>query len=134
MKNTALTICLALFLAACSSGSSVSQTPPTITGLFVGPFESNNGRENGTLTMNLAEDTTTGNITGNLIVEFNEEDPSCITNSLVTGTVTGFNVALAATDVTFQLTASGNTLNGTYVSTGQGCSNNSGSGTISLSR
>ena len=136
MKNIAISLALALFLAACSSGSSVSDIPPLdISGLYTGEFESSNGLDEGVVTLNIQEDNT-GTIGGNLILEFDRNDPSCIVNGVIAGSRSGFNVQLATGQISFALTASadGSVLSGTYVPIGEGCSNASGAGTLTVTR
>lgn len=137
MKNLALTLCITLLLAACSSGSSVSEIPPNISGLYRGDFESSNERDAGTMIMNLADDDL-GGIQGTLQFEFSETDLTCLVNSTIEGTINGFAVRLESDQdgglITFQLTASDTALTGTYVTSGAPCSNFSGSGSITLTR
>lgn len=157
MKNIALVIALILTLAACSSGTTVGEVPPTITGLYKGEFTSLNDRDEGTMIMNLAQASAGKDIGGTLQFVYDKQDPTCLANTTITGTVDGFSVALQAefvgapvttTDsegnttttetggtVNFQLTANGNVLTGTYVTTGgNACSNYSGSGNVTLRR
>jgi len=137
MKNIALTLCITLLLAACSSGSSVSEIPPNISGLYRGDFESSNERDAGTMILNIFEDDA-GAVTGTFQLEFRETDLTCFVNSTVTGLVNGFNVSLTADQnggsITFQLTSTDSSLSGTYVSATENCSNFSGSGSIILTR
>jgi len=137
MKNIALTLCITLLLAACSSGSSVSDIPPNISGLYRGDFESSNQSDAGTMIMNLADDNN-GAIQGTLQFEFSATDLTCLVNSTIEGTINGFAVRLESEQngglITFQLTASDTALTGTYVTSGSPCSNFSGSGSITLTR
>jgi hypothetical protein len=137
MKNLAIALCLTLLLAACSSGSSVSEIPPNTSGLYRGPFESSNERDKGVMILNIAEDEG-GNIEGTIQFEFTTTDLTCLINSTIEGTIDGFAVRLGSPQgegtLTMQLTASTNALTGTYVTTGAPCSNFSGSGAITLTR
>ena len=137
MKNLALTLCITLLLAACSSGSSVSEIPPNISGLYRGDFESSNERDAGTMILNLAQDEA-GVVEGTIQFEFSETDLTCLRNGTIMGNVNGFAVRLEAeTDaggMTFQLTSTDTSLSGTYVTQGGECSNFSGSGSIVLTR
>jgi len=124
-------------MAACSSGSSVSDIPPdNISGSYNGDFVSNNELSEGNLTVNIQDNG--GELTGNIIVTFNPDESTCITNSsIMMGTRTGFNVSFDTANVSFTLTLSSDasTLTGSYVPVdGGGCSNGSGSGTITLTR
>lgn len=138
MKNIAISLVLAVLLAACSSGTSVSEIPPTdISGVYSGDFESSNGLNEGSLTMNIQDNG--GVLSGNLILEFDMDDPSCIVNNVfdeTTSARTGFNVQINTEQINFTLTASADarTLSGTYVPVGEGCSNASGAGTLTISR
>lgn len=137
MKNIAISLALVLLLGACSSGTSVSEVPPTdISGVYNGEFQSSNGFGDGNVTMNIQDNF--GALAGNLILEFNLTDPSCIVNTVFdeSSARTGFNVQINTSQINFTLTASadGRDLTGTYVPIGDGCSNASGAGTISLSR
>jgi len=136
MKNIALILAVTLMMAACSSGSSVSDIPPDdISGSYNGDFVSNNELSEGNLTVNIQDNG--GVLTGNIIVTFNPDESTCITNSSIEGTRTGFNVSFVTANVTFTLTLSSNasTLMGSYVPLADGgCSNGSGSGTITLTR
>lgn len=158
MKNIALVIALILTLAACSSGTTIGEVPPTITGLYKGEFTSLNDRDSGTMIMNLAQSTEGKEIGGTLQFVYDKQDPTCLANTTISGTVDGFSVRLEAeftgtssstTDedgktttttesggtVTFQLTANDNTLFGTYVTSGgNACSNYSGSGNVTIKR
>lgn len=139
MKNFALAFALTCLLAACSSGSSVSEIPPNdISGRYTGSFESTNELSDGTLTLNIQD--AGGTLTGNLIVEFDPDEPSCVVNSAILGDSvrSGFNVTIITTSITFTLTAStdGRTLSGSFVPTSGTtiCSNSSGSANITLTR
>lgn len=136
MKNFALVLAFTLLLAACSSGSSVSEIPPdNISGSYSGDFISNNELSEGRLTLNIQDNA--GELTGNVIVDFNPDERTCIANASIEGSRSGFNVTLESANVIFTLTVSGDasTLTGSYVpAEGGGCSNGSGSGTITLSR
>ena len=149
MKNKLLSLVyVGLFcaaLSACSSGTTVSPIPVSITGLYTGTFENASGTLNGTATFNLVQGTDGTSVSGNAI--FDSEDANCLVNGTITsGTINGFSITLevsqasAATNtsgsVNVQLTQSnnGNNLDGTYVSNSSNCSSESGSGTISLTR
>lgn len=138
MKNLALTMCIALLISACSSGTSVSEIPPNISGLYRGDFESSNEQDEGTMIMNLAQDTTGGTVQGTLQFEFSKTDLTCLRNSTITGTINGFALRLESPqgdgNIIFQLTATDTALTGTYVTEGSPCSNFSGSGQITLTR
>jgi len=146
MKNIALTIVLALVLAACSSGSTVADIPFNVTGTYFGEYENSTNMRDGTFTLNIAEDQA-GNINGTIIYDKDPLDAfACEINSVVSGDTSGFSVRIVADvnagenatgTITFQLTQSnsGNNLNGSYVSTGiDVCSNGSGSGTVTMTR
>ena len=138
MKNIALTLCLALVLAACSSGNTASDTPPSSTGLYRGAFESSNAENEGVMIINVVQ-SETDTLSGTIQFEFTETDLTCFRPSTISGTITGFNVVIesdqGAGTLTLQLTFDGrNTLTGTYVSVGSPCSEFSGSGAITLTR
>jgi len=148
-----------LLMTACSSGTTVADTPSNVTGRFQGTFENTPGSESGTIIINIAEDDT-GNITGTVI--FESSGPNCLRNSTVEGSRSAFSVTLVApqsvvvtttttdemgmettttntetSEINYTLTASNNStsLAGTYVVTGgETCSNSTGSGTVNLSR
>lgn len=133
MKKLALTFVMTLFLAACSSGTSVSDEPDNLTGVYTGTFENLENTDSGTVVLNLVEDNA-GNFSG--IAQF--PDSLCLINSTITsGTSTGFSIQLILADLTIQLNSDneGN-LSGTYTytaTTGELCSNASGSGSINVS-
>lgn len=158
MKNIVLAIALILTFAACSSGTTVGEVPPTITGLYKGEFTSLNEREEGTMILNLAEASAGKKVGGTLQLAYDKQNPTCLVNTVIEGEVDGFSVSLEAdfdkivtetTDsegnvtttetgggtITFQLTSNANTLTGTYVTIGSNsCSKYSGSGNVILRR
>lgn len=134
MKKLALMFVMTLFLTACSSGNTVSDEPINLTGNYFGEFENQEGNDEGTVILDLVEDTD-GNFSG--IAQF--IDSGCLLNGTVTsGFTSGFNVSLVIDQeggsITLQLVSdnAGN-LNGTYITSGETCSNESGTGSISLS-
>lgn len=94
MKNITLTLVLATLLAACSSGTTVSDSPQNVTSRFQGSFQTTVAGESGTVTLDLIEDAG-GGITGNII--FIPNGASCLRNATVAGSSTGFNIVLGAT-------------------------------------
>jgi len=140
MKTLSLVIALALTMTACSSGSTVADAPPAnITGLYSGNYISSNERDEGNMTLNIAEDQN-DNLSGTFQVAFNREDESCLENgTIASGSVDGFSISISVTQdggsLVFQLTNNGmGQLAGTYVSSGSGCSNPSGSGDVTFTR
>lgn len=200
MKKLAIALLIPAFataLVGCSSGSSESPAPASVTNRYQGSFQNNPGTQDGTLTLNISEDASRA-ITGNII--FSSDGANCLRNSTVSGSSTGFNITLTAdqagelftttttvtvttvnddlteTTVTESITTvessagvvgtrrtelgngrvstavttsasvsgslnmqfaigdNGNSLSGTYVTTGDVCSNQTGSGTMTLSR
>ena len=81
-----------LSLAACSSGTTVSDVPQNSTDRFTGTFQSTDNSQNGSVTLNIVE--TTGTVTGNII--FTANGQTCLSDSSVSGTSTGFNLTLTA--------------------------------------
>lgn len=140
MKNIALTIAFTFLLAACSSGggSTVVELPNNLTGVFTGTYESQNGDDSGSITINLAQPLDgSPDLSG--VVTVDADVPGvCLGNGAITaGTVSGFSASITAGQeegsVTFQLTFDNeNTLTGTYVASG--CSNATGAGSITVSR
>jgi len=136
MKNIALIVALTFFLAACSSGTTVSDNPINLTGLFTGTYESQNGEDRGEITINLAQPQDATTLSGTVSVQ--PDTFECLSNGAIsTGSISGFSVTitagLALGDATFQLTFdNANTLTGTYIA--NGCSNATGSGTVTLTR
>lgn len=140
MKTLSLILALALTMSACSSGTTVADAPPSnLTGLYIGNYISSSGRDEGNMTLNVSEDTN-DNLTGTFQVSFNQDEPSCLANGPIeSGTADGFSISIVATQVggklIFQLTNNNmGQLAGTYVSTGSGCSNASGSGSVTFTR
>ena len=136
-------------LIGCSSGTTVSAIPVSLTGIFTGTFTNTPDTQSGTITLNLAESVDGTTVSGNII--FDSEKENCLINAVISdGIISGFSVTLNADQSTtsrsgstttsgtinIQLTQSnnGNNLDGTYVTSGQNCSNSTGSGTMSLSR
>ena len=161
MKNIILSLFTLLLVSACSSGSTVADTPFNVTGLFQGEFENTSGSRRSTFTLNIVEDVDSGDISGNLIfADEGDDDSGCTFNGLVTGSTAGFSVALVASvsginedpevdengdpveqtvsgTINYQLTQSnsGNRMTGTYVTIGLGsCSNASGAGSVVINR
>lgn len=132
MKKLALTFVMTLFLTACSSGTSVSNTPDNATGTYTGTFENLDNTDSGTAILNLVEDSDSA-FTGT--AQFIDND--CLLNSVISeGTRVGFNIQLILEEVTLQLNSDNDgNLSGTYTYTGTDgeCSNESGSGSLVLS-
>ncbi|GGZ98441.1 hypothetical protein GCM10008090_03640 [Arenicella chitinivorans] len=95
MKNLALTLAMAVLLAACSSGSTVSPLPSTVNSQFSGTFKNQNNTQNGEIRFDIAEDEG-GNIVGNMIVT-NNTNIRCIANGTLAGSSNGFNISLITT-------------------------------------
>ena len=93
MKNITLTLIFTLLLAACSSGTTVSDLPQNVTSRFQGTFQTTVAGESGSVTIDLIEDAG-GGITGNII--FTPNGSSCLRTSTVAGSSTGFNIVLGA--------------------------------------
>jgi len=191
MKNIALILALSLFMAACSSGTAVSDDPANVSSRFQGMFQNIPGTQSGTVIMDLSQPDagTSGPVTGNLIFQANGNN--CLPNGSLEGNSNGFNLTLTAelvrtqftittttelangststtvrtsssgtvgtvesTDangnsvstvtaqddlmgtLTIQLAISNNgtTISGTYVTSGNLCSNQTGSGEMTLNR
>lgn len=140
MKKLLTILSISFVLAACSSGSSVSETPPNITGTWTGTFSNSAGSDSGTITLNLTQIVDSLTVTGIAIIL----DSDCLTNGSVSGTVNGFKTTLNVTQATdpvsnlqMELTIDGNnTMSGNYVTDAAGnggCSTGSGAGTVQLS-
>ena len=95
MKNLALTLAMAVLLAACSSGSTVSPLPSTVNSQFSGTFKNQNNTQSGTIRFDVAENED-GSIVGNMIVT-NDTDVRCIANGTLEGNSNGFNIRLFTT-------------------------------------
>ena len=191
MKNLALTLAMAVLLAACSSGSTVSPLPSTTNSQFSGTYQNLNNTQSGTVRMDLVETDGDGTsaVSGNII--FTANGNNCLNNGQVTGTSNGFNISLTAPitrdeytitttvtrsdnsasvsvrtsssgtvgevsrvnangdsetvvtsvsslsgNINIQLAISnnGNTLSGTYTTDGNVCSNQTGTGDMTLNR
>lgn len=139
MKNIALTLALTILLAACSSGggSTVVELPNNLTGVFNGTYESQNGDDSGSITLNLAQPLDGTDLTG--VVTVDADVPGvCLGNGAIDeGSISGFSASITAGQaegtVVFQLTFDNeNTLTGTYVASD--CSNATGAGSITVSR
>ena len=94
MKNIALTLAMLLVLAACSSGSSEAPQPVNTTSNYTGTYQSNNGSDSGSVTLDIFESTTDQTISGNLFFTPNNAANSCLLNTTVTGNTDGFNMTL----------------------------------------
>jgi hypothetical protein len=133
MKKLALTFVMTLFLVACSSGTTVSDSPNNLTGTYTGTFENQEGTDKGTVILDLVEDND-GNFSG--IAQF--VDSLCLVNSTIaSGSTVGFSVRLVLAEITIQFNSDNNgNLSGSYTYTNLSgvCSNASGTGTISVSR
>ena len=138
MKNITLALVFTLLLAACSSGTTVSDLPQNATSRFTGSFNTTIAGESGTVTIDLVEDAA-GALTGNII--FTPNGNSCLRNASVSGTTSGFNIALEAaqsstlfTTITTIREASttdsdGNTVTGVLISTSTTTSSSGSVGT-----
>lgn len=188
MKNLALTLAMAVLLAACSSGSTVAPLPSTVNSQFSGTYKNINNTQSGSVRLDIVEDDSQ-NVTGNIIFAANGN--SCLNNGQVSGLSNGFNLSLSAPikrdeytivtvvirndgsaststrtsgsgtvgtvervnangnsetvtttveelsgNINMQLAISnnGNTLSGTYTTDGNVCSNQTGTGDMSLNR
>ncbi len=138
MKNLALALAMTLLLAACSSGSTVTPQDVTLNGVFTGTFENTDGMQGGTATFNFSQVSGSDAVSGNAIFDTTTLVNTCLINGTITGTNNGANLSVTRGETNFQLAISnnGNTLSGTYVTTPDPatCSNESGSGTITLNR
>jgi len=151
MKNVQhlLILAFAASLVACSSGTTTSPTPSNYTGVFSGSFTNTPDTQSGSMTLNIAENIDGTAVNGNMI--FDSERENCLVNATISeSTINGFSITIIAdqstssrsgsstTDgsINIQLTQSnsGNNLDGTYVTTGNQCSNSTGSGVLSLVR
>jgi len=95
MKNIALSIVLALVLTACSSGSSEAPVPTNVTAQFSGSYQSNNGLDRGTATIDLFESPDGLMVIGNLIFQASPGvgNALCLRNTTVANSVNnGFNL------------------------------------------
>lgn len=157
MKNIILSLLLVVFVSACSSGSTVADLPDNITGTYSGAFENTAGTESGTMTLNIIE-SETGVVTGNIIFETQDNEENCFVNGSISGTTSSFNVVLTANQsfevtvttvsgtvvsttnfdgtIEYLLTQSnrGRNLTGSYITTGNICSNFTGAGTVEFVR
>ncbi|HAU68653.1 MAG: hypothetical protein P8I38_01325 [Arenicella sp.] len=150
-NSVLLALVIAFTMTACSSGTTVSPEPINLTGLYKGTFTNTDENSTGTITLNIAESIDGTTVSGNII--FESDDTNCLSNGPITGTISGFSLALTADQInsnesgstvstgtlSAQLTQSnnGNNLDGTYVTAntvGLVCSNQSGSGTMNLVR
>lgn len=136
MKKLALTFVMTLFLAACSSGTSVSEEPNNLTGNYSGSFQNQENTDSGTAQINIVENSA-GAFTG--FAQF--LDSKCLVNGpIVSGNTVGFavtlNISQDAGALSLQLTTdNASRLTGTYFLTGNAaCSNASATGTINLTR
>ena len=108
MKNIALSVVLALLLAACSSGSSEAPIPTNVTAQFSGPYQSNNGIDSGTATIDLFESPDGLMVIGNLIFQANPGVGTalCLRNTTVASSVNnGFNVNIDGNPVSVVVAA-----------------------------
>ncbi|NND00151.1 MAG: hypothetical protein HKN85_08215 [Gammaproteobacteria bacterium] len=198
MKNTAFAVMISILVAACSSGTAVTELPQNATSRFQGTYQNTPNTQSGVVIIDIFEDES-GQITGNIIFQ-PDGLINCLRNAAVSGNSNGFNISLVApmsgrlytitTTITepddvsaggtvtpgavtvevrtatsgiegtttttssngtvttvettsndlegdlnmqFALANNGNTLNGTYTTTGNLCSNQTGSGTMNLS-
>ncbi|GAA6139643.1 hypothetical protein NBRC116583_33900 [Arenicella sp. 4NH20-0111] len=200
MNKLAIALLIPAFataLVGCSSGSSEAPIPASVTNRYQGTFQNTPGTQSGSVSLNLSEDTARA-VTGNII--FTSDGSNCLRNATVTGTTTGFNFDLTASqagelftttttitrtelddagaevvttesitvresttgtvgtvnrdlgggrnssavttsagvtgnlNMQFNIGNNGATLQGTYVTDGDICSNNTGSGVMSLNR
>lgn len=143
MKNIFLALAVALLTSACSSGTTVADLPANVTGRYLGTFQNTPDTQSGTIALTIAE-ADGGVVTGNII--FESDGDNCLGNNVVTGTSTGFQLALTSPqegegedaagvlNMQFTISNSGNNLGGSYVVTGETCSDGTGSGLMTLRR
>lgn len=139
----------AIALTACSSGTTVSPTPISFTGVYIGTFKNTPDTQSGTLTLNIAESADGTQVTGNMI--FDSEREACLVNAVISSSsISGFSISITANQsesnssgstvttgsINMQMTQgnNGNSLDGTYVTSGNQCSNSTGSGVVNLVR
>ena len=83
-----------MLVAACSSGTTISDVPQNITSTFSGSFT--DGAQSGTLTLNLS-DNNAGVVTGSVLVSGN----TCLQNGTFSdGVSNGFDVTISGIDQT----------------------------------
>ena len=134
MKKLASIFVLSLLLTACSSGTTVSDTPINLSGKYTGTFQNQDNTDKGIVIIDLVENNG-GVFSG--IAQF--IDSVCLVNGTVaSGSTAGFSVNLIINqedgNVTLQLNSdNAGKLTGTYLASGA-CSNGTGTGSISLSR
>lgn len=93
MKNLAFALAITLFLAACSSGSTVAPVASAVSSTFTGTYASGDGSDTGSVTFDLVQADT--NVTGNIIISSN--GASCLRDTTVAGgTNNGFNLSINA--------------------------------------
>ena len=136
---TALLIsALAMVLIGCSSGSTSTPVPQNVSGTFAGSFSNTSGTQDGTAIFNLSQPNNSNEVSGNAIFDTATRNTCLIGANVTNGSVQGFGVSLSVGSTSFQLTIgdNGNTLTGTYVQTSdsEGCSGQTGSGSITLRR
>lgn len=145
MKKLLTILSISFALAACSSGSSVTEEPANITGLWTGTFQNDDGTDVGSITLNLIQIVDSLTVSGNASISGSD----CIASGTVEGTVNGSQVSLNVNSRTDPpslmqnvMTLTGNSMSGTYITneggTGTGgildaCSPGSGTGTIQVS-
>ena len=92
MKKILLVLSIALLAAGCSSGTTVSDVPSNVTSRYTGTFNNTPGSQSGTVIIDIQD--VNGVVSGNII--FQSSGDNCLRNSTVSGTSTGFNLALSA--------------------------------------
>ncbi len=148
-KINPLLIAFVVALTACSSGTTVSPIPISFTGVYVGTFNNTPDTQSGTITLNIAENADGTEVSGNMI--FDSERENCLVNAVISSSsISGFSISITADQsesnrsgstvtegsINMQMTQSnnGNNLDGTYVTSGNQCSNPTGSGVVNLVR
>ena len=137
-KKIFLSLLVITTLNACSGSTTIadSEPPPSdIFGIYRGTFENGLATDTGQVELNIGGTNTALTGTINFF-----ESSDCLINGTIAGTLNAFSAQITvnqgniATDLTIQFTATsnGNTLAGTYFSTQ--CSNNTGTGNISVTR
>jgi hypothetical protein len=93
MKNLFLAFLSALTISACSSGSTVTESPANVTSRFQGTFQNTPNTQSGSVIIDIIEDAS-GGISGNII--FQASGNNCLRNAPISGNSSGFNMNLTA--------------------------------------
>lgn len=146
MKHFLAALFVLVTITACDTSSTTSggmdlKDEPVVTGNYSGTFSNTSGSQEGDVRLTLVENSGQS-VSGNII--FDASGRNCLSNAQISGTVVGLNLSIIAEIVSssgsgtlaveLSISEDRNRLSGTYVTSGDACSNSTGAGTMEFTR